>query len=81
LIVINVRSLRRDVVTLKALREKLFFLWGELEEDKKNGALADGKPTKNKPFTCCVQEYGVRDESQEGDWVRMHKMISTTIKD
>jgi len=67
------------VVNLKALREKLFFLWGELEEDKKSGALASGNQTKNKPFICCIQEYGVRDESD--GWIRMHKMFSTTIKD
>jgi hypothetical protein len=64
---------------MKKLREKLFCLWGELEEDKNSGALANGKPTKSNPFTCCIQEYGVPDE--QGGWIRMHKMFNTTIKD
>ena len=81
LAIFDVGSLRRDAVNLKALREKLFCLWGDLEEDKNKGALASGKPTKNKPFTCCIQEYGVRVDGPEGDWIRMHKMFLTTIKD
>lgn len=68
------------MVNFKALREKLFFLWGELEEDKNSGDLAAGKPTKNKPFICCIQEYGVKGEGED-EWIRMHKMFSTTIKD
>jgi hypothetical protein len=77
----NVGSLRSDVVSLHALRQKLWALWGELEDDKNSGALAAGKLTKNKPFTCCIQEYGIRLEGPEGDWIRMHKMFMTTIKE
>jgi hypothetical protein len=59
----------------------MFVLWGEVEEDKNKGLLGTGKVPKNKPFVCCIQEYGVRVEGLETDWTRMHKMFSTTIKD
>ncbi|CAG7930158.1 unnamed protein product [Penicillium olsonii] len=47
---------------LSRVREKLFLLWGNLEEQKKK-ALAAGNqtwgPVSSVPFECCIKEYGV----------------------
>lgn len=61
-------SLRASPQALSSLREKLFLLWGDLEELK-----SQAKPTslpdqdqdpapnpKSKPFECCLKEYGIR---------------------
>jgi protection-of-telomeres protein 1 len=66
-------DLREDAALLNKLREKLYILWGDLEERKmaededegrraKRTRLDDGdddeqKPS-NLPFNCCLQEYG-----------------------
>ncbi|KAL8933559.1 MAG: hypothetical protein Q9211_005715 [Gyalolechia sp. 1 TL-2023] len=54
-------NLHREPQALAALREKLFLLWGDLEERKSAGAGAgaEGK-TRSLPFECCIKEYGVR---------------------
>ena len=66
------RSLRKSPTALATLREKLFLMWGDLEEQKSRKAIAlkegDGnsRPTKteeapkSKPFECCLKEYGVK---------------------
>ena len=127
-------DLRENSAALNRLREKLWILWGEVEEYKKMGLL-DGtqlinnnntnnntnnnntnnnnsinnnsnnnsnttttttattskdiakKPPANKPFDCCIQEYGLPDESgdggggeREGAWVQCRRLIKTTIK-
>ena len=49
------------------MKEKLFILWGDLEE-RKAKAIAEGNsatphnwgPVSSVPFTCCIKEYGVR---------------------
>ncbi|CAG8925402.1 unnamed protein product [Penicillium salamii] len=55
-------DLRAQRRRLDRVREKLFLLWGNLEEQKKN-ALAAGKqtwgPVSSVPFECCIKEYGV----------------------
>ncbi|KAL1969704.1 hypothetical protein VTN77DRAFT_8257 [Rasamsonia byssochlamydoides] len=56
-------DLRKHPHRLHELREKLFILWGDLEERK--NASPDGRidlenPPSSKPFTCCVREYGVQ---------------------
>lgn len=58
-------SLRRNGQALEELREKLFILWGDLEERKRK-AIAEGEPNSQPldsvssiPFVCCVKEYGV----------------------
>jgi hypothetical protein len=46
---------------LSAIREKLFLLWGNLEEQKTT-ALASGEPlgrVSSIPFECHIKEYGV----------------------
>jgi protection of telomeres protein 1 len=53
-------SLRKNRSMLNRLKEKLCILWGDLEEYK-NGGMPDGpqKGPSQRPFTCCVKEYGV----------------------
>ncbi|KAF2667035.1 hypothetical protein BT63DRAFT_327557 [Microthyrium microscopicum] len=71
-------DLRKNPETLKELREKLFALWGEIEESKRNGTHDLAITPRNRPFICCIQEYGVK--NNEGGWNRMHAMTSTTIR-
>lgn len=59
-------SLRRNRTRLEVLREKLFILWGNLEELKQqHAATADTDEywaplkTSSLPFQCCIKEYGV----------------------
>jgi hypothetical protein len=122
LINLDATDLRGDEATLIALREKLFTLWGELEERKhwelareaearkrKPGAappptMSDdeddsnrrvstaskiGVPVvSNKPFTCCIQQYGVRrkesdpalaDAADGHRWQRVFGLFGTKI--
>ncbi|KAI4124880.1 MAG: hypothetical protein LQ338_004574 [Usnochroma carphineum] len=55
-------NLRRRSQALAALREKLFLLWGDLEERKKAGGSGEKghHEAKSMPFECCIKEYGVR---------------------
>ncbi|KAL8916755.1 MAG: hypothetical protein Q9172_006148 [Xanthocarpia lactea] len=64
LLKLNACDLRRKPLRLAALGEKLFLLWGDLEERMK---VADeredvdgGKGVRSRPFLCCIKEYGVR---------------------
>ncbi|CAP95093.1 Pc21g01960 [Penicillium rubens Wisconsin 54-1255] len=56
-------NLRSNPRRLEAIKEKLFLLWGNLEEEKSK-AMASGQqswgPVKSCPFECCIKEYGVR---------------------
>lgn len=73
------QDLRHDRKLLARLREKMFLLWGNLEE---NG----GENLSNPPFECCIYEYGIeldmddpaRDNAPSG-WQRMYGMFGTTI--
>ncbi|KAJ3953272.1 hypothetical protein N0V92_010267 [Colletotrichum tropicale] len=89
-------NLRTDPDELSKLREKMFILWGDLEEKKSKALIDDGnkkktkasnktpsdrppldssdaemidkpsgkgatdKTVSNRPFTCCVRQYGVQ---------------------
>ncbi|KAJ5629331.1 Telomere end binding protein [Penicillium herquei] len=66
LLCLDATNLRRNEQRLDELREKLFILWGDLEEQKQAAAGnpiddEDWKPVKSSslPFTCCIKEYGV----------------------
>ncbi|KGO74679.1 Telomere end binding protein [Penicillium italicum] len=56
-------NLRDNPRRLEAIKEKLFVLWGNLEEEKSK-AMASGQqswgPVKSCPFECCIKEYGVQ---------------------
>ncbi|PIG79795.1 telomere-binding alpha subunit central domain protein [Aspergillus arachidicola] len=66
LLKMSATDLRKDPEQLAILRERLFILWGDLEERKKKiteesrqGSLKLDRAS-SRPFTCCIQEYGVR---------------------
>ncbi|KAJ5102089.1 hypothetical protein NUU61_004311 [Penicillium alfredii] len=56
-------DLRRYSSRLEELRERLFLLWGNLEERKKaigsSNDQSKASPLSSQPFTCCIKEYGV----------------------
>lgn len=68
-------DLRKNRPILNLLKEKLFTLWGDLEEVKNAGRL-DESGTSNKPFECCIKEFGVKEGN---DWVRTHAICDTRI--
>lgn len=68
-------DLHKNKHILNLLKEKLFRLWGNLEEVKSAGKLEESG-TSNIPFECCIKEFGVEDE--EG-WVRTHALCDTRI--
>lgn len=72
LLKLDASNLRKHASLLAQLREKLFVLWGNLEDVK------DGKETNlsSRPFETCVREYGVRTADE---WNRIHSMFGTTI--
>lgn len=59
---------------MEALKHKLFILWGDLQE-KKAELEATGKAydadnehqISNRPFICCIQEYGGRKNTENSD--------------
>ncbi|GBF64456.1 protection of telomeres protein [Trichophyton mentagrophytes] len=81
-------NLRDNQDALSNLREKLFVLWGDLEERKSADidAFYSGKAdtVSTKPFTCCIKEYGVMTGNKETDpislgWERRFQMFQTAI--
>jgi protection of telomeres protein 1 len=83
----NGHSLRKDKRALEELREKLFLLWGNLEELKLVQVPlplgpADSKKLSNRPFECCIQEYGYFNphvHEEESNCQRLYRMCGTTI--
>nr|POF21118.1 protection of telomeres protein 1 [Quercus suber] len=75
-------DLSKNPRLLAQLREKMCILWGNLEEWKKSNWTLKGG-LKNKPFVCCIAEYGV--EAKEGDSTaefamrKCYKLTDTTI--
>lgn len=76
-------DLREDPTLLNQLREKLYILWGDLEEQKRqedagdrqakraklDGETEETKQPSNLPFSCCLQEYGALREGGRADEV------------
>lgn len=90
----NIRAtdLRADGgASLARLKEKLFLLWGDLqerkeedEEEKEEKAGGEGKKKakaaaepSGRPFGCLVREYGV--PAGQGRWERVFSMFGTSI--
>lgn len=83
-------NLKRNPEVLNRIREKLYHLWGDLEEDKRQQASAEGnngidvtKATGGMPFECYIKEYGVP-KSGNGrrgtvDYERMFQLWGVTI--
>jgi protection of telomeres protein 1 len=88
-------SLRKDEARLRDLREKLFIIWGNLEELKRSSSESCVDRKQQRAFTCCIKEYGVKClEHADGDatmtdeqkghecrfgWERKFAMFGTTI--
>ncbi|KAJ5980776.1 hypothetical protein N7481_008074 [Penicillium waksmanii] len=68
-------DLRNNSSRLHELREKLFLLWGDLEERKQESAataIGDDEPwqpvkSSSVPFECCIREYGVKCSHKDPD--------------
>ncbi|KAL6721544.1 hypothetical protein ACLMJK_000648 [Lecanora helva] len=73
LLKLDAEDLHKSPKALATLREKLFLLWGDLEEQKSRklaAALSKSDDTaqimrieeepQTKPFQCCLKEYGVK---------------------
>jgi len=77
-------DLRKDGKMLHQLREKLFLLWGNVEEIV-TGQAGEGVEASNQPFECCVAEYGVEVDVQDRrvrgqrEWIRVFEMFGVTI--
>jgi|TARA_R110002003_G_scaffold135_2_gene12498 hypothetical protein len=83
-------SLKSDTKTLKRLEEKLFILWGNLLELKTELRLRGSdmplppgdNRLQNKPFHCCVEEYGHEVDMSEKNrtgYQRIHRLAGTRI--
>lgn len=81
-------DLKTNPQALAKMREKLFVLWGDLEERKRE----DGPPhlesksvqPSAKPFECLVKEYGAKRPRMQNaspleQWERCFRMYGTTI--
>ncbi|TKA29206.1 hypothetical protein B0A50_03716 [Salinomyces thailandicus] len=85
------QDLRRSPSLLAKLREKLYVLWGNLEEMQQSQQQQQQQQQgedglSNRAFECCVLEYGVEmDEEDEGrelvpwGWKRLFRLCGTTI--
>ena len=82
-------DLHQDPQQVARLREKLFVLWGDLQERKE--AVAEGETITSvkplaKPFECLIKEYGVpaRTEGckaeEVSDFERMFRIWGTSVK-
>ena len=82
-------DLRKDPQKLAQVREKLFVLWGDLQEQKEamenRDDVADIRPS-GKPFDCLIKEYGIpaRDDNgsvvDEFEFDRIFRLWGTTVK-
>lgn len=80
-------DLRKHPDELAKLREKLFVLWGELEEKKlasdKTGLelmVDEDALVSSRPFECLIKEYGVSAAAEiPGKWQRMFRIHGTNI--
>ncbi|KAK4554317.1 hypothetical protein LTR86_008525 [Recurvomyces mirabilis] len=74
------QDLRSNPQLLSKLREKLCILWGNLEEK------GDQEVTSNRPFECCLQEYGIELDEDDPEksrvpfgYKKLFRMFGTTI--
>ncbi|PKY05522.1 telomere-binding alpha subunit central domain protein [Aspergillus campestris IBT 28561] len=87
---LDAADLRKSPQRLSELKERLFYVWGNLEE-RKSGISPDR--LSQRPFECCIQEYGVPcshalpDDRElgcsQGDcfgWERRFGIFGTTIQ-
>ncbi|GAB7357853.1 hypothetical protein MBLNU230_g0024t1 [Neophaeotheca triangularis] len=72
-------DLRESARLLSQLKAQMYVLWGDLQEIKSAGNEDQGP--SNRPFECCIAEYGVQGEEEDGEHgvVRMYKMFGATV--
>lgn len=70
---------------LNMLKEKLFHLWGDLQE-RKEGIVKDSTSLQpsSRPFECLIKEYGAKlpqhaNQSGEEEFLRMFRIFGVTI--
>ena len=83
-------DLRQDCAKLQRVQEKLFVLWGDLQEQKEAAAKSENPVDTNpssKPFECLIKEYGIsvrdkrHDKSERAvDFERMFRVWGTCVK-
>lgn len=75
-------DLRKNTVLLARLRERLFILWGDLEERKRSGS-HDMTNIANQPFEACISEYGTLNAGGTEDditaWTRQYMLNGVAI--
>lgn len=82
----NLRD-KANVKSLAKMKEKLFHLWGDLQEKKEECTTAEGITVKpnGRPFECLIKEYGVRRPDCDGSpedaplYDRIFRLFNTTI--
>jgi len=83
-------DLRNSPQTFATLKEKLFVLWGDLEEKKMEHSKTgqelqdEGVVISSKSFECLIKEYGVNARTKDGlivddEWERMFRLFKTNI--
>ncbi|KAF2011373.1 hypothetical protein BU24DRAFT_426448 [Aaosphaeria arxii CBS 175.79] len=94
LLKMDATDLRRDTNEhiVEKLREKLFILWGnllELKKDHQSQGIQFPLPhgdnrLQNMPFEACIEEYGVKvlkSSQWPLGWQRTHRLLQTVIQD
>ncbi|KAL9623363.1 MAG: hypothetical protein Q9160_002256 [Pyrenula sp. 1 TL-2023] len=85
----DAEDLSKNSRALAKVREKLFVIWGDLEERKLEGRFSEPNSRDNqpsaKPFECLIKEYGakrpgVQNGSPLEQWERCFRIYGTTIK-
>lgn len=73
-------DLRTDKALLAKVKQQMFLLWGNLEEEKED------EEVSNRPFECCLMEYGIEMDDDDPDkkktpfgYRRFYAMFGTTI--
>jgi hypothetical protein len=82
----NLRD-KENVQQLATLKEKLFHLWGDLQERKEECSTVEALSVKPnaRPFECLIKEYGVRSQTSDGrpkdalTYDRRFRLFGTTI--
>jgi protection of telomeres protein 1 len=80
-------NLKRNPRELGKLKERLFVLWGDLEELKAEAGedVTEFKP-HNRPFECLIKEYGIEARDENGvkvgsdEYERLFRLWGTTVK-
>ncbi|RVX70731.1 hypothetical protein B0A52_05381 [Exophiala mesophila] len=76
---------KENAAELNRLKEKLFHLWGDLQEKKEEiGKDSTSLQSSSRPFECLIKEYGARlprqaNQSGEEEFLRMFRIFGVTI--